>query len=66
MCIRDSIHLDQDNQFYVRSLVQIAHCHDIIVLAEGVETLQEWDCLCQLGINGGQGYLLGKPDSKIR
>jgi EAL domain-containing protein (putative c-di-GMP-specific phosphodiesterase class I) len=46
--------------------VQIAHCHDIIVLAEGVETLQEWDCLCQLGINGGQGYLLGKPDSKIR
>ena len=65
-CFIRDIHLDQDNQFYVRSLVQIAHCHDIIVLAEGVETLQEWDCLCQLGINGGQGYLLGKPDSKIR
>lgn len=65
-CFIRDIHLDQDNQFYVRSLVQIAHSYDIVVLAEGVETLQEWECLCQLGINGGQGYLLGKPDSKIR
>lgn len=60
-----NIHLDLDNQFYVRSLIQIAHSCDITILAEGVESTQEWNCLCQLGINGGQGYLLGKPESHI-
>lgn len=62
--IRD-IHLNPDNQFYVQSLVQIAHSCEIVILAEGVENAQEWDCLRQLGIDGGQGYLLGRPDSKI-
>lgn len=62
--IRD-IHLDTDNQFYVQSLVQIAHSCEITILAEGVENLQEWECLHSMGIDGGQGYLLGKPDSKI-
>ncbi len=65
-CFIRNIHLDQDNQFYVRSLIQIAHSCDITILAEGVESTQEWECLCQLGINGGQGYLLGKPDSHIK
>jgi len=59
------IHLNQDNQFYVQSLVNIAHSCDIIILAEGVETDQEWDCLLHLGIDGGQGYFLGKPENKI-
>ena len=62
--IRD-IHLNPDNQFYVQSLVQIAHSCDIMILAEGVENTQEWECLRHLGIDGGQGYLLGRPDSKI-
>jgi diguanylate cyclase (GGDEF)-like protein len=62
--IRD-IHLNPDNQFYVQSLVQIAHSCEIMILAEGVENTQEWDCLRHLGIDGGQGYLLGRPDSKI-
>jgi diguanylate cyclase (GGDEF)-like protein len=62
--IRD-IHLDTDNQFYVQSLVQIAHSCEITILAEGIENLQEWECLRSMGIDGGQGYLLGKPDSKI-
>lgn len=60
-----NIHLDQDNQFYVRTLIQIAHSCDITIFAEGVESSQEWECLLQLGIDGGQGYLLGKPDNKI-
>lgn len=62
--IRD-IHLNHDNQFYVQSLVQIAHSCEIMILAEGIENTQEWECLRQLGIDGGQGYLLGRPDSKI-
>lgn len=61
-----NIHIEQDNQFYVRSLVQIAHSCDITILAEGVESAEEWECLRQLGINGGQGYLLGRPESHIQ
>lgn len=60
-----NIHLDLDNQFYVRSLMQIAHSCDITIFAEGVESTQEWECLRQLGIDGGQGYLLGKPEDRI-
>lgn len=62
--IRD-IHFNTDNQFYVQSLVQIAHSCEIIILAEGIENVQEWECLCHLGIDGGQGYFLGRPDSKL-
>ena len=62
--IRD-IHLNVDNQFYVQSLAQIAHSCEIMILAEGVENALEWECLRNLGIDGGQGYLLGKPDDKI-
>lgn len=62
--IRD-IHLNPDNQFYVQSLVQIAHSCEITILAEGVENMQEWNCLRDLGVDGGQGYLLGRPESTI-
>jgi diguanylate cyclase (GGDEF)-like protein len=55
-----------DSQFYVRSLIQIAHSCDITVLAEGVENMQEWECLCQIGVDGGQGYLLGKPEDGFK
>ncbi|HQQ63617.1 MAG TPA: EAL domain-containing protein [Pseudomonadales bacterium] len=58
--IRD-IHIDTDNQFYVQSLVQIAHSCDITILAEGVEHEQEWHCLKNLGVDGGQGYFLARP-----
>jgi diguanylate cyclase (GGDEF)-like protein len=63
--IRD-IHLNTDNQFYVQSLVQIAHSCDITILAEGVEHQLEWECLQQLGIDGGQGYYLARPDSTLQ
>ncbi len=58
--IRD-IHLSKDNQFYIRSLVQIAHNLDIKVYAEGVETEDEYQVLKALGLDGAIGYLFGKP-----
>jgi diguanylate cyclase (GGDEF)-like protein len=60
-----NIHLDTDNQFYVQSLVQIAHSCDITILAEGVENDLEWQCLRQLGLDGGQGYYFGRPDKTL-
>jgi diguanylate cyclase (GGDEF)-like protein len=50
-----------DNQFFVRALLQIAHSCDIQLLAEGVETAAEWRALLTLGVDGGQGFELGRP-----
>jgi diguanylate cyclase (GGDEF)-like protein len=59
------IHEDKDNQFYVQSMIQIAHSCDVTVFAEGVELQEEWECLQSLGIDGGQGYFLGRPNAEL-
>ncbi|WP_163831777.1 bifunctional diguanylate cyclase/phosphodiesterase [Spartinivicinus ruber] len=64
----DSSYLKQlleskDNQFFIQSLVQIAHSRDITILAEGIESEEVWELLISLGIDGGQGYLLHRPES---
>ncbi len=63
-CFIQSIHNNSDNQFLVKSLLQIAHSCDIKTMAEGVESAQEWQTLLELGIDGGQGFLLGRPDGE--
>jgi len=51
----------EENQFFVRSLVDIAHSLDILVIAEAVETQEEYKMLQQLKVDGVQGYFVGKP-----
>jgi len=34
-----------------------------MMLAEGVETKEQWQKLNALGVEGGQGYWLGKPQN---
>jgi EAL domain-containing protein (putative c-di-GMP-specific phosphodiesterase class I) len=36
------------------------------VLAEGVATKLQWDCLCQLGCDAMQGLYFGRPVSAER
>lgn len=55
---------DADTRFFIRSLVAIASSCDITILAEGVETEDQWQALIDLGIQGGQGYWLGKPSAE--
>ncbi|MFO1257131.1 MAG: EAL domain-containing protein [Gammaproteobacteria bacterium] len=55
------IHQNTDNQFFIKSLIKIAQSLDIIVFAEAVETDQELESLTALGVDGVQGYLVGKP-----
>lgn len=50
-----------DNQFFVHSLVDIAHSLDIHVIVENVETESERGILSQLLVDGMQGYLIGAP-----
>ncbi|HEB29198.1 MAG TPA: EAL domain-containing protein [Porticoccus sp.] len=58
--------LDQnpDNQFYIRSLVQLAHSRDVQLWLEGVESELEWKQLAELGVDAAQGYFLGKLQPK--
>jgi len=44
-----------------QSLVEFAHSFDICVIAEGVETASEHAVLQALGVDGGQGWLFGRP-----
>lgn len=52
---------DKDDQFFVDAVNKIAHGLDIEVIAESVETREEWKTLQELNIYGLQGYLVGEP-----
>ncbi len=56
---------NEDNQFFIRSLINIAHSLDIQVIAEAVETEEELQILKRLKVDGVQGYLIGKPSEIV-
>lgn len=45
----------------VRGIVSMAHHMDHQVVAEGVETDEQWQCLLDLGCDIFQGYLFARP-----
>jgi EAL domain-containing protein (putative c-di-GMP-specific phosphodiesterase class I) len=45
----------------VSSVVTLARGLDMSVTAEGIETSEQFERLRTLGVNFGQGYLLGRP-----
>ncbi len=45
----------------VRSMCSVCHDMGVLVVAEGVETVEERDCVVSLGCDLLQGYLLGRP-----
>jgi EAL domain-containing protein (putative c-di-GMP-specific phosphodiesterase class I) len=55
------IHQDRDNQFFIDSLVKYAHGLEIQVIAESVETREEWDMLKNLKVDGVKGYGVARP-----
>ncbi|MCP4043278.1 MAG: EAL domain-containing protein [Gammaproteobacteria bacterium] len=52
---------DMDNQFFVSTLADIAHSLDIRILANFVENEQELKTVRALGMDGAQGYHVGRP-----
>ncbi len=54
----------KENQFFVRSLINIAHTLDINVIAESVETQAELDMVSKLNVDGVQGYFVGHPQAE--
>jgi diguanylate cyclase (GGDEF)-like protein len=45
----------------VQALVDLAHAHDLSVVAEGVETEDQLEVIRELGCDKAQGFLLGRP-----
>lgn len=53
---------NQGNQFYIRTLAMLAQSRDIQLLAQDVEEAADWEQLQSLGVSGGQGFYLGRPE----
>lgn len=45
----------------IRALVDLAHAHDLTVVAEGVETTEQLEIIRELGCDKAQGYHFGRP-----
>ncbi len=56
-----SIHADTKARALVRSMVAVGHELNLKIVAECVETQQQADFLCNIGVDQAQGYLFGKP-----
>ncbi len=62
--IRD-IHEDFMKKEIVNTFTQFAKRTNIIVLSEGIEKIEEYNTLKELGCELGQGYYLGKPSPRL-
>ncbi len=52
---------DTPDQALVRAVIEMANALDLLVVAEGVETRAQRDCLRALGCDMVQGYLFSRP-----
>ncbi|QHE53308.1 EAL domain-containing protein [Pontibacillus sp. HMF3514] len=55
-------HLSDEKQSFLIEVIDRAKQLNIKLLAEGIETKDEFDWLHEAGIDYGQGYYIGKPD----
>src|SRR5690554_2128925 len=57
----NGIEKDRVKRDFVRSIIDIARSVNSQVIAEGIETLQEFETLSELGVDYLQGYYFAKP-----
>lgn len=60
-CLISDIHTNQKKQAHLKEIIELAHSLNIKVLAEGIETKEEYDYLRNSGAGLAQGYYLGRP-----
>ncbi|WP_368411115.1 EAL domain-containing protein [Pseudofrankia inefficax] len=64
--ITQDIHLDPARRAVAAGLTKVAAEIGGRVVAEGIETSEEFDAVVEAGIHYGQGHLLGQPVAEIR
>ncbi len=66
MSIVRNVHESLDKQNILENLVSYAKKRGIIVLAEGVECVEEIDILLRFGVDLFQGFFFAKPSTEIK
>lgn len=59
--IIDTFQHNTYHEYFIRSLIYFCSLSQTICIAEGVDTQAKLEALKVLGINGFQGYLIGRP-----
>ena len=59
------VHKKLENQIFIQSLRAMSEAHDVNIYALGVESLEEWQTLKRLGVNGGQGHFFTEPVAQV-
>lgn len=49
----------------IKGMVEVSKVSSIVLIAEGIETMEELQTLVNLGVQYGQGYLIQRPDEEI-
>ncbi len=57
------IHQNSRKQSVYKSLYEAAKEHGVSVLAEGIETKDEFECIKSIGVDLAQGYYFAKPSA---
>lgn len=55
------VETNADHRFLLTTLRNVAHSRDMLLLADSVESSSQWQVLKELKVDGGQGYLFGRP-----
>ena len=55
--------MSAENQAIVRHVTNLGHELEMVTVAEGIETEAQAEMLTTLGVDLGQGYLFGRPES---
>lgn len=60
----DGIHQDAVKREFVGSILKMAQASRAQVIAEGIERVEEFTVLAEMGVDLMQGYLLGRPQEQ--
>ena len=66
MSLISNIDQYENKQLLVQNIINFAKAKGIIILAEGVETIEEVEMLIEMGIDLFQGYYFCKPDFEVQ
>ena len=60
-----NIQKSPQKQHFVKDIISFSHENGIMALAEGVETIEEYKVVLQLGVDLVQGFFVAKPSAEI-